>query len=349
MSGIAPEHVSPEHASPGRGSRGAIALDAMGGDHAPGEIVAGAVAAAPRLGRPLLLVGRPEAIRPLLPSVVPPNIEIVPATQEVGMDEKPADAYRKKKDSSLMVAARLVKEGRADAMVSAGNTGAATAHALLVWRQIPGIRRPAIASWLPNPHGGFILLDAGASPDIDPEDLVGFARMGRAYVGGVLGRKDPKVHLLNIGEEEGKGNAFAKAGYELLRGEAGFAGNIEGKTMFSEPCDVVLCEAFVGNVVLKASEGVAELIMGTIRDGVPENPLVRPFYWPVRRVTAPLKSQMDYAEIGGSPLLGLNGVCIIAHGRSNARAIENALLQARRALDADLTGTIRRASAETHP
>ncbi|RYG75679.1 phosphate acyltransferase PlsX [bacterium] len=322
-----------------------VALDAMGGDHAPDEIVRGALAAAPRMKGPLLLVGRPEAIRPLLPADAPRNIEIVPASQEVGMEEKPLDAYRKKKDSSLMVATRLVKEGRAGAMVSAGNTGAATAHALLLWRQVEGVHRPAIASWLPSAHGGFILLDAGASPDIDPEHLVEFALMGRAYAQSVLGRKHARVHLLNIGEEPGKGSAFAKAGYELLKDKPWFAGNIEGKTMFAEPCDVVVCEGFVGNITLKTAEGVAELMTNIIREGVPRNPAVRPLYWPVKRVMAPLKKRMDYAEIGGSPLLGLNGVCVIAHGRSNARAIENAVLLAQSALDADLLGTIRRAAA----
>lgn len=321
-----------------------VALDAMGGDHAPGEIVRGAVAAARRSSAPILLVGRPEAIRPLLPSDVPGTIEIVSASQEVTMDEKPLDAYRKKKDSSLMVATRLVQEGRAGAMVSAGNTGAATAHALLSWRQVHGVHRPAIASWLPSAHGGFILLDAGASPDIDPEHLVEFALMGRAYAQSVLGRKGVRVHLLNIGQEEGKGSAFAKAGYELLRSFPWFAGNIEGKTMFAQPCDVVVCEGFVGNITLKTAEGVAELMTSKIRKGVPKSPLVRPLYWPVRKVMEPLRRDMDYAEIGGSPLLGLNGVCVIAHGRSNARAIMNAVLLAQRCLDGDLLGTIRRAT-----
>ena len=319
-----------------------IALDAMGGDHAPKEIVLGALLAAPKLRGTLFLVGQPEVVIPLLGPNPPANIEVVSASQAVGMEEGPLDAYRKKKDSSLMVATRLVKEGRAEAMVSAGNTGAAAAHSLLSWRQVPGIHRPAIASWLPNAHGGFILLDAGASPDVDPEHLVEFARMGRAYSQRVFGREEPKVHLLNIGEEPGKGNAFAKAAYKLLEEHIPyFAGNIEGKDMYSKPCDVVVCEAFIGNVVLKASEGVAELIMDTIRQGIPEDPLTRALYWPVKKVMAPLKAQMSYSEIGGSPLLGLNGVCIICHGRSNARAMENALLQAQTMTESGLMEAIR--------
>jgi glycerol-3-phosphate acyltransferase PlsX len=267
-------------------------------------------------------------------------VEVHHASQTVGMDEKPLDAYRKKKDSSLMVATRLVKDGKASAMVSAGNTGAATATALLAWRQLPGIHRPAIASRLPNRHGGFVMLDTGASPDVDPEQMVEFAIMGRAYVQRVLGRANPRVHLLNIGEEDGKGNAFAKHAHALLQRHEWFCGNIEGKGLYNDPCDVVVCDAFIGNVVLKASEGLAEWIVDTIREGVPAQHPMRMLYWPVRRVMAPLKVHLDYAEIGGSPLLGLNGLCTICHGRSNAKAIRNALLMTQKAVKNDLVNTI---------
>lgn len=318
-----------------------IALDAMGGDHAPKEIIAGALEAAPLLNSTLFLVGDPVQIKAHMPPNPPGNILIKPASQAVGMEEKPTDAYRKKKDSSLMVAARLVKDGQAKAMVSAGNTGAATTFSLLTWRQIPGVHRPAIISRLPNRHGGFALLDAGASPDADPENLVEFAKMGRAYARTVMGRPDPKVYLLNIGEEEGKGNAFSKQTFNLLSNYPWFAGNIEGKDMYARPCDVVLCDAFVGNVVLKTSEGVAEMIVGMIRDEVPTNPLAKMLYWPVKKVMSPLRKHLDYAEIGGSPLLGLNGICIICHGRSNAKAIRNALLIAQKAVDNGLVEAIR--------
>jgi len=321
---------------------GALALDGMGGDNAPREVVLGALGAIPRLHRPIFLVGETNALMPFFPGgVVPDGIQIFEASQAVGMAEKPMDAYRDKKDSSLMVAANLVKDGRAAAMISAGNTGAAAVHALLVWGKIPGVRRPAIASLMPNAHDGFILMDVGASPDVGPESLVEFARMGRAYAQRMLGRKDPGVHLLNIGEEAGKGNAFVQEAFTSLSTLPYFRGNIEGKTMFAEPCDVVVCDAFVGNAVLKTAEGVAELITEILRAGVPTNPLVRPLYWPVKRVTQPLKEMMDYAAIGGSPLLGLNGVCIIAHGRSDARAIENALVQAEKMVDAGIIEVIR--------
>ncbi len=323
-----------------------IALDVMGGDHAPEAIVQGALEAAPLLKSKLILVGDESKFKHHLPTTLPANIELVHASQSVEMDEKPLHAYRTKKDSSLMVAAKLVKDGVAQALVSAGNTGAASATSLLQWRQVDGVHRPAIASQLPNKHGGFVLLDAGASPDVDPEHLVEFAIMGRAYAQKLLGRANPKVHLLNIGEEEGKGNAFAKQAYTLLSKHDWFAGNIEGKDMFFKHTDVVVCDAFVGNIVLKTSEGVAELIVDTIRQEIPTNPLLRKLYWPVRKVTQPLRKQMDYAEVGGSPLLGLNGLCMICHGRSNPKAIRNALLVTERAIANGLVDTIKQTVLE---
>lgn len=320
-----------------------IALDAMGGDHAPEKIVAGALEAAPNLNDTLFLVGDTAQLQPFLPARLPSNIVVIHASQVVGMEEKPLEAYKKKKDSSLMVAAKLVKDGKAHAMVSAGNTGAASSTAHLVWRQIEGIHRPAIASPLPSRHGGFVLLDTGASPDIEPEQMVEFAIMGRAYAQKVMGRPNPTVHLLNIGEEEGKGNAFVKQAYNLLSRHSWFAGNIEGKGMYNDHCDVVVCDAFVGNVVLKTSEGLAEWIVDTIREGVPRGGLMRKMYWPVSKVMAPLRKHLDYAEVGGSPLLGLNGLCTICHGRSNAKAIKNALLVTQRAVENELVNTIEEA------
>jgi phosphate acyltransferase len=318
-----------------------IALDAMGGDKAPREIVLGALEAAPLIHRDIILVGDPAQITPLLPSPCPPNVQIHPASQAIGMEEKPTEALRKKKDSSLIIAANLVKEGRAGAMVSAGNTGAAAAASLLCWRQVKGVHRPAIASEMPNKYDGFVLLDSGASPDVDPEHLVEFALMGRAYAERIMGRTNPGVHLLNIGEEPGKGNAFAKQAFDLLAEHSWFRGNIEGKDMFANPTDVVVCDAFVGNIVLKTSEGVAELIAGMIRDEIPKNSILKLMYFPVKKVTAPLRKKMDYAEVGGSPLLGLNGLCVICHGRSSARAIKNALLLAQKTIERKLVQTIR--------
>lgn len=328
-----------------------IALDAMGGDFAPEAIVKGALEAAPIMHETIILVGDPARLASLLPKPCPSNITIHPASEVVEMHEKPLDALRKKKDSSLAVCVNLVKEGDAQAMVSAGNTGAASASALLGWRQVKGVHRPAIASEMPNLHGGFLLLDSGASPDVDPEHLVEFGLMGRAYMQRVMGRKDPGVHLLNIGEEPGKGNAFAKQCYALLERHPWFKGNIEGKDIYREPCDVVVCDAFVGNIVLKTSEGVGEFITTLIKQGLPSNKLAQLPYLPLKKLMAPLRKAADYAEVGGSPLLGLNGLCMICHGRSNPKAIRNALLKTQTALDNGLVEAIRtsfHAAEEAH-
>ncbi len=322
-----------------------IAIDAMGGDHAPAEIVKGVMAAAHEVKGTLILVGQPEAIQAVMEGPCPANVMIHPASQVVDMDEKPMDALRKKKDSSISVCIELVKRGQADIVVSAGNTGAAAAASLLGWRQMPGIHRPAIASHFPNKHGQFLLLDAGASPDVDPEHLVEFSIMGRAYAKAVMDKKDPKVHLLNIGEEPGKGNAFAKRSYELLARHDWFAGNIEGKDIFRQPCDIVVCDAFLGNVVLKTAEGVAEFIMTEIRAAVPTGP-AQLLYLPLKKALAPLRKKVDYAEYGGMPLLGLNGVTIIGHGRSSAKAVLNAIRQAAKIVEANLSDSIKQAIAD---
>jgi glycerol-3-phosphate acyltransferase PlsX len=320
-----------------------IALDAMGGDHAPDQIVKGALEALSTLRCRVVLVGDESRLRSLLPATLPAGLSLRHAAQTVEMEEKPTEAFRTKKDSSLYIAAEMVRDGEAHALISAGNTGAATTFSLLLWKKLPGVRRPAIVSRMPNRDGGFVFLDCGASPDVDPEDLVEFSAMGRAYAQVVMGRKSPRVHLLNIGEEEGKGNAFSQQAFRLLKEHDWFAGNIEGKDMYNKPCDVVVCDAFVGNVVLKSSEGVAELIRSIISEAVPKNPILRALYWPVKKVSLPLKREMDYASAGGAPLLGLNGLCIICHGRSSARAIKNALEGTQAMLENDLLGTIRSA------
>lgn len=318
-----------------------IALDAMGGDHAPREVVLGALEAAPLLHHEILLVGDPARIDEFLPKPCPTNIQIHPASEVIEMHEKPIEAIRKKKNSSISVAVDLVKNGQAEVFISAGNTGACTAASLLSWRQMPGFQRPAIANEFPNYHGRFVLLDAGASPDIDPEQLVEFAIMGRAYAQAVMDRPNPKVHLLNMGEEEGKGNQFAKNAYNILSKYEWFAGNIEGKQMFDEAIDIVVCDAFVGNIVLKTAEGVGEVMMRMIRDQLPSGKLAQLPYLPMRKLFTPIRKKMDYAEYGGSPLLGLNHLTFICHGRSNAKAIKNALLAAQKAIDMGLLAKIR--------
>lgn len=322
-----------------------IALDAMGGDHAPAAIVIGALQALNQLRGNLTLIGRESEVLPLLPTTLPANLRFVHAPEVVEMDEKPTDALRRKKNSSLAVAIELVKSGEAQAMVSAGNTGAATAGSLLSWRTIEGVRRPAIASPFPNALDGFLLLDAGASPDIEPESLVEFGVMGRAYAKEVMGRSNPTVHLLNIGEEPGKGNAFSKRAFDHLAAHCWFAGNIEGKDMFRSRCDVVVCDAFVGNIVLKTAEGVGEFVMHAIRQELPSNKLAQLAFLPAKKLLSPLRKKMDYAEYGGSPLLGLNGLTMICHGRSNSKAIVNALIAAERAIASNLVQNIRESVA----
>ncbi|MBS1709797.1 MAG: phosphate acyltransferase PlsX [Armatimonadetes bacterium] len=312
----------------------------MGGDRAPEQIVLGGLQAAREFDGEVILVGDPAAIEPLLGPDRPANVRIHPASEIIEMHEKPAEAIRRKRDSSMVVAAGLVKSGDADAFVSAGNTGATAASALLGWGRVKGVDRPAIATQFPNRHGRFLLLDAGASPDADPRQMLEFALMGLAYAERVMGKNKPKAHLLNIGEEPGKGNAFAKEAYELMAKHEWFGGNIESKEMFRKPVDVVVCDAFVGNLVLKACEGVAEYIMGEIKRAVPTGP-AKLLWLPLKKGLAPLRQQVDYTEYGGSPLLGVNGVCIIAHGSSDAKAVKNAVLNGARAHEQGLVQAIR--------
>lgn len=317
-----------------------VALDAMGGDFAPGVAVQGALAAAPLIRADIILVGDQERIEGELGGKRPKNIIVHHASEVIGMQDKPIESVRRKKDSSIVVGANLVKEREAQAFVSAGNTGAVSSATLLAWRQVAGVHRPAIASIFPSCGKPFVLLDAGASPDVDPVHLMAFGVMGRAYAQRVFERADPKVHLLNIGEEEGKGNTFTKAAYDQLKQFEWFDGNIEGKDMFKGGCDVVVCDAFVGNVLLKTAEGIGDFLVHEVRKAVPRGPQ-RLLYWPVKKVMSPLRRKMDYAEYGGSFLLGLNGNCVICHGRSNAKAIKNALLMAATAAENNLLDTIK--------
>lgn len=316
----------------------------MGGDFAPEQIVLGALQAAPSVQGSILLVGDQAAIAQAAGRPLPANVEVVAASQAVGMDEKPTEALRHKRDSSIAVGVELVRSGGADGFVSAGNTGAATAASLLSWRTLPGIQRPAIATPMPSRGRPFVLLDAGASPDVEPSSMVEFAMMGRAYAQTVWGRPDPSVRLLNIGEEPGKGNQFSKAAYELLSPYPWFEGNVEGKQMFDGSCDVVVCDAFAGNVALKTAQGVGELVFAELKAGLSKG-ILQWLALPARGAVRAVRSRVDYAEYGGSPLLGLKGLCVICHGRSNARAIENALLVAFRAVEGGLVGKIEAATA----
>ncbi len=313
-----------------------IALDAMGGDYAPKETVMGAVEAVRELGAEVILVGREDELKQLLQGINLHGLklEIVHASETIAMDEHPANAVKKKKDSSLAVANRLVKEGVASAVISAGNTGAAMASSLLTLGRIPGIDRPAIASPMPTRTGVSVLLDAGANADCEAEYLLQFAIMGSIYAEKVLGLSNPRVGLLSIGEEASKGNKLTVEAHQLLsKSNLNFIGNIEGRDIHQGACEVIVCDGFVGNVVLKLSEGLASVFMGQIKEAVSANVVSMVGAALIKNSLRQLKAKMDYTEYGGAPLLGLNGVSMISHGSSNAKAIKNAVRAARKTVE----------------
>lgn len=308
-----------------------VAVDAMGGDFAPDEIVAGAVEAAREYDCDIVLVGDEPAIREALnrhSQWSELRIEIHHASQVIDMHDQPGAAVRKKKDASVVVATRLVKEGKCDVVIAAGSTGAAAAAALLGLGRIEGIERPTIATPLPNLGGTTILLDSGANVDSKPKHLLQSAIMGSIYAEYIMHIKNPRVGLLNIGEEDSKGNEQALATYPLLKQlkTIHFIGNVEGRDIPKGTVDVVVCDGFVGNVVLKFGEGLASAIMALIKDAFTGGG------WLARIGAAlalpalkGLKRKLDYAEYGGAPLLGVNGGFIICHGSSKAKAIKNAI------------------------
>jgi glycerol-3-phosphate acyltransferase PlsX len=316
----------------------------MGGDRAPDEIVVGALQAADEVGVRVLLVGRPEAVEPLLPRGAE-RVELVPASEVVEMHE-PASAVRRKKDSSIVQCAQLVRDGKADAMVGAGNTGAAMAAALLRMGRIRGVARPAIAAPIPVPgHPGQILVDAGATVDCPPEWLVQFAAMGRAYAQARLGVDDPSVGLLSNGEEPSKGDAVRKQVHALLTDRPWFRGNVEGRDLLHPGVDVVLTDGFTGNVALKTIEGAIRAMASLVLSVLDSTPEARE----AGKVLIPLlfnaSTEVDPDYVGGSLLLGVQGVCVIAHGSSGALAIRNAVQRALEAVEADVVAHVKEAVA----
>jgi fatty acid/phospholipid synthesis protein PlsX len=320
-----------------------IALDAMGGDFAPKEIVLGAVQAGREFGAEIILVGVENQIKNELNSqqVSGLKLEICHASEVIAMDEHPANAVKRKKDSSLIVANRLVKEGTADAVISVGNTGAAMAASLLTLGRISGIKRPAIASLMPTKTGVSVILDAGANADCEAENLLEFALMGSAYAELVLGIANPKIGLLSIGEEETKGNKLTIDAHQLLKnGKLNFIGNIEGRDVHRGVCQVVVCDGFVGNVVLKLSEGLASVLLSSIKEAISANAFSMLGGLLIKGPLKKMLGQWDPAEYGGMPLLGLNGVSMIGHGSSKAKAVKNAIKAAMKAVDQDIIGKI---------
>ena len=310
-----------------------IAVDAMGGDNAPDVVIKGAILAARQISDEIILVGAQDIIKAKLSETgnVPGNISIVNAAEVVGMDEMPAATVRRKKDSSINVAVKMVKEKQADAVVSAGNTGAAVCSASLFLRILPGIERPGISVILPTLKGPVQVIDMGANIDAKPIHLQQYAIMGSIYSKYVMGRENARVGLLNIGEEESKGPEFVKETFKLLEQDdhINFIGNVEGRDIYIGDCDVIVCDGFLGNVVLKVSEGLADAIKEMIKRKMSLNIFTKLGALLSAPAFKALKKEIDYSEYGGAPLLGIDGVCIIAHGGSSANAIKNAIRVAR--------------------
>lgn len=305
-----------------------LAIDVMGGDFGPAVTVPGALSAARQIGCRLLLVGRQDDVEKAVAAsdTVGVNYEIVHASEVAEMNEKPSDILRRKKDSSIQVACRLARDGKADGLVSAGHSGATVACAMFIMGRIPGVDRLGLATIMPSEKEPTVLLDVGANVDCKPHHLFQFGLMGSAFAKTVAGRDNPRIGILSIGEEEGKGNTLVKDAYDLLKmaKNINFVGNVEGRDLFTGEVDVVVCDGFVGNVALKLAEGLGTSLsrmlkksftssVPAIMGGILASGALRRF-----------KKYVDYAEYGGAPLLGVEGVAIICHGKSNSKAIESA-------------------------
>jgi phosphate acyltransferase len=307
-----------------------IALDAMGSDRAPKPEVEGAIQAARHFGVRVLLVGLEPQIRAELDrhsSAASLPLEIIPASEVITMDDKAAQAVRAKRDSSMRVGLRLVREGRAAGFVTAGNTGAAMATAKMVLGTLPGVDRPALAAVFPTALGtAAVLLDVGANVDCSPENLAQFAVMGEIYSRSIFGLRRPRVGLLSIGEEEGKGNELTREAFRILKAlPFNFIGNVEGRDLYNGQVDVIVSDGFVGNVALKTSEGVATLVRYVLKESLRATITRQVGYLLSRSAFSEFKRRLDYSEYGGASLLGLKGICIIGHGSSNSNAVKNAL------------------------
>jgi len=324
-----------------------VALDAMGGDQAPGEIVAGAVQAAREYGFGVILLGREDAIRAELAKhdVQGLDLPIMHTDEVIEMDEHPANAVRRKKNASMTLALQQVRDGAALGAVSAGNSGAMMAASLFMLKRIEGVDRPALGGILPTKDGATLVIDMGANTDCKPEYLQQFALMGSIYMERIFKVSSPRVGLLANGEEESKGNQQVQEAHQLLKASAGtlginFIGNVEGRDIPAGGADVVVCDGFVGNVVLKLSEGLAETLLGMLRAQMTSTLPSKLAAAVLRPGLRKMFRRLDYAEYGGVPLLGVNGSAIIAHGRSNAKAIKNALRVAKQTAESDVAGAI---------
>jgi len=317
----------------------------MGGDNAPAEVVAGAALAASEYGCEVVVVGQEAALKPLL--AAHPGLHFQPASEVIAMDDHPAQAVRQKKDSSMSVCARLCANGEAAGWCSAGNSGAILAAAIFVQGRVKGVERPALGSIVPSSEGFIYFLDVGASVDSRPEFLIQQAQMGTVFAQRMLGRERPRVALLSNGEEASKGNALIREVYPRLQQSGlNFVGNVEGKDMLAGKADVVVADGFVGNVAIKMMEATAEFLFRTLRDELPKSLLGLLGGLLIRGRVQQIRSRIDWREFGGAPLLGIDGVAVVAHGRSDARAVKNAIRVAKEAVEQDLVGKIKEAVAE---
>lgn len=319
-----------------------IAVDAMGGDNAPAEIVKGAVQASLEFSLAVTLVGDPAKIAAELKKYKKQgDVSIVPASEVIGMDEAPATAVKQKKDASINVAVALVKDGKADAIVSAGNTGAIMAASLFKLGRIPGVERPAIATEFPLPAGKVLLLDMGANVDCKAKHLVQFAVMGNLFAKHVMHIENPRVGLLNIGEEKEKGNEVARETWPLLKNlPINFIGNVESKEILQGKADVIVCDGFVGNLILKFAESLAGSVFKLMKKELFSGVLNKIGLVILLPSLMRLKKQVTYDEYGGAPLLGINGIVFKAHGRSNATAVKNAIREAAEMVEANMVSSL---------
>ena len=310
-----------------------IVVDAMGGDHAPEAAVEGAVMAAREYETEIILTGLSDQIHSILNRLDPDHhlsIQVVHADEVVEMHDSPSKVLRSKRKSSMKIGLDLVKEGTASAFLSAGNTGAVLAYSTIILRPLKGVDRPAIAIQLPTLKGDAILLDAGANVDCKTNQLFQFGIMGHVFAEYILGKKNPLVGLLSIGEEDGKGNEIVKEAFQMLKAShINFIGNVEGKEVYRGNADVIVCDGFTGNVALKISESLAEMIGSNLKRLFKSNWLSKLGYLLLKPKLNEFKKKVDYSETGGAPLLGVNGVVIIAHGSSSPKAIKNAINRAR--------------------
>ncbi len=326
-----------------------IAIDAMGGDFAPQAAVEGAVLALDAVSSGLILVGDQAAVEKHLAGCRDPRIEILHTDEVVGMDEAAITPIRRKRKASIRLAGQQVRDGHAQAMVSMGNTGAAMIVAKMVIGTIEGVDRPALAQVMPSQTGYTLLLDVGANVDSKPEFMRQFAIMGHFFAQQVMGIDSPRIGLMSIGEEEGKGNDFTREVFKMMAGsEFNFIGNIEGGDVFRGTVDVAILDGFVGNVLLKASESLAEFITHILREEMSRTWRTKLGYLIARPAFDGLRRRIDYDEYGAAPLLGVNGGCFIGHGKSNAKAVKNAIIKAEQFCESDVHSRIHAEIARLH-